>query len=117
MEALDHVLRRGYHLALLRYAEEDEDYYLSLIHISFLYRHRAPPQAGAGGVCTGGCAERVRCASGKGGLRYQRLPAAGIPVSYTHLLAGENGVAAYGVIMYAAFLFVAVFVGLSLIHI
>ena len=27
MEALDHVLRRGYHLALLRYAEEDEDYY------------------------------------------------------------------------------------------
>lgn len=26
-------------------------------------------------------------------------------------LAGENGVAAYGVIMYAAFLFVAVFVG------
>ena len=47
MEALDHVLRRGYHLALLRYAEEDEDYYrrycdrhglhreqvLSLIHI------------------------------------------------------------------------------------
>ena len=26
-EALDHVLRRGYHLALLRYAEEDEDYY------------------------------------------------------------------------------------------
>ncbi len=24
MEALDHVLRRGYHLALLRYAEEDE---------------------------------------------------------------------------------------------
>ena len=33
--------------------------------------------------------------------------------------AGENGVAAYGVIMYAAFLFVAVFVGyaLSLIHI
>ena len=27
MEALDFVLRRGYHLALLRYAEEDEDYY------------------------------------------------------------------------------------------
>ena len=27
MEGLDFVLRRGYHLALLRYAEEDEDYY------------------------------------------------------------------------------------------
>ena len=27
MEGLDLVLRRGYHLALLRYAEEDEDYY------------------------------------------------------------------------------------------
>ena len=27
MDALDFVLRRGYHLALLRYAEEDEDYY------------------------------------------------------------------------------------------
>ena len=27
MEALDFVLRRGYHLAVLRYAEEDEDYY------------------------------------------------------------------------------------------
>ena len=27
MEALDFVQRRGYHLALLRYAEEDEDYY------------------------------------------------------------------------------------------
>ena len=33
--------------------------------------------------------------------------------------AGENGVAAYGVIMYACFLFIAVYVGyaLSLIHI
>ena len=28
MDALDFVLRRGYHLALLRYAEEDEDYYV-----------------------------------------------------------------------------------------
>ena len=27
MDALDFVLRRGYHLALLRYAAEDEDYY------------------------------------------------------------------------------------------
>ena len=27
MEALDFVLRRGYHLALLRYADEDEDYF------------------------------------------------------------------------------------------
>ena len=27
MEGLDFVLRRGYHLPLLRYAEEDEDYY------------------------------------------------------------------------------------------
>ena len=27
MEALDHVLRRGYHLALLRYAAEDDDHY------------------------------------------------------------------------------------------
>ncbi len=27
MEGLDFVLRRGYHLGLLRYAEEDEDYY------------------------------------------------------------------------------------------
>ncbi len=27
MEALDFVLRQGYHLALLRYAVEDEDYY------------------------------------------------------------------------------------------
>ena len=27
MEGLDFVLRRGYHLALLRYADEDEDYY------------------------------------------------------------------------------------------
>ena len=31
-------------------------------------------------------------------------------------LAGENGVAAYGVIMYAAFLFVAVFVGYAEVH-
>ena len=28
MEALDFVLRQGYHMALLRYAAEDEDYYL-----------------------------------------------------------------------------------------
>ena len=27
MEALDHVLRRGYHLALLRYAIEDDEHY------------------------------------------------------------------------------------------
>ena len=32
-------------------------------------------------------------------------------------LAGENGVAAYGVIIYSCFLFIAVYVGLSLIHI
>ena len=28
MEALDFVLRRGYHLALLRYAAEDDDHYI-----------------------------------------------------------------------------------------
>lgn len=28
IEALDFVLRQGYHMALLRYAAEDEDYYL-----------------------------------------------------------------------------------------
>ncbi len=28
IEALDFVLRQGYHIALLRYAAEDEDYYL-----------------------------------------------------------------------------------------
>lgn len=27
MEALDHVLRQGYHLALLRYAVEDDEHY------------------------------------------------------------------------------------------
>ena len=41
MEALDFVLRRGYHLALLRYAAEDDDHY---IH----YCARRGPENGAG---------------------------------------------------------------------
>ena len=41
MEALDFVLRRGYHLALLRYAAEDDDHYTPLL--------RPPgPEDGAG---------------------------------------------------------------------
>lgn len=40
MEALDFVLRRGYHLALLRYAAEDDDHYI---------HYRPPgPENGAG---------------------------------------------------------------------
>ena len=30
---LDFVLRQGYHIALLRYAAEDEDYYLRYCHV------------------------------------------------------------------------------------